>query len=107
MPSGSLDLVNGQPIRYEAGYDETTDSTKLIIYNDSYYYIKNEILIDGNYYYFTDYTEYADSYIAFIPGNVQNKTMQLSMTLYDTYYESYSADCSMKGARYKTYSFNI
>lgn len=107
MPSGSLDLVNGQPIRYEAGYDETTDSTKLIIYNDSYYYIKNEILIDGNYYYFTDYTEYADSYVAFIPGNVQNKTMQLSMTLYDTYYESYSADCSMKGARYKTYSFNI
>lgn len=107
MPSGNLKLTDGQPIRFEAGYDETTDSTKLVIYNDSYYRIKNEILIDGNYYYFTDYTEYADSYIALIPGNVLNKVMQLSMTLYDINYESYSADCSRKGVRYKTYSFNI
>lgn len=106
-PSGSLILTNGEPVRIEAGYDETSDSTKIIVYNDSYMNIKNSIIIDGNYYFFTDYTEKAASYIAIIPGNVTNKIMELSMTFYDDNYDSYSIDCNLKGNRYKTYSFNI
>ena len=106
-PSGNLNLIDRQPIRYEANYDATNDFTKLIIYNDLYYYIKNQIIIDNIYYYFTEYIENANSYQALIPGNVSGKQMNLSMTLYDKYYDSYSIDCEMKGNRYKTYTFDI
>lgn len=106
-PSGTLNLINRAPVSLEAGYDETSDSTKIIVYNDSYFNIINSIIIDGNYYYFRDYTKKANSYIALIPGNVTNKIMQLSMTLYDDNYDSYSIECNLKGDRYKTYSFNI
>lgn len=107
MPSGSLKLNENNPVRYEVSYDETENSTKIILYNDSYYSIKNEILIDGFYYYFHEYTDRADSYMTLIPGNVLGKQMTLSMTLYDKNYESYLTDCEMKGNRYKTYNFNI
>lgn len=33
--------------------------------------------------------------------------MNLSMTLYDEYYDFYSIDCEMKGNQYKTYTFDI
>lgn len=106
-PSGNLYLSNRQPIRYEVNYDETNDYTKLIIYNDLYYYIKNQIIIDNIYYYFTEYIENVNSYQAHIPGNISGKQMNLSMTLYDKFYDSYSIDCEMKGDRYKTYTFDI
>lgn len=106
-PSGNLYLSNRQPIRYEVNYDETNDYTKLIIYNDLYYYIKNQIIIDNIYYYFTEYIENVNSYQAHIPGNILGKQMNLSMTLYDKFYDSYSIDCEMKGDRYKTYTFDI
>lgn len=106
-PSGTLNLSNRAPVRLEVGYDEASDSTKIIVYNDSYFNIINSIIIDRNYYYFTDYTKKANSYIALIPGNVKNKIIELSMTLYDDNYDSYSIDCNLKGDRYKTYSFNI
>ena len=107
MPSGNLILLDRAPVRYEAGYDETNNSTKLIIFNDSDYNIENVIIIDGIYYYFNEYVEHAGSYMALIEGNVLEKQMTLSMTLYDKHYESYSIDCNMKGNRYKTYTFNI
>ncbi len=107
MPSGNLILLDRAPVRYEAGYDETDNSTKLIIYNYSDYNIENVIIIDGIYYYFNEYVKHADSYMALIEGNVLEKQMTLSMTLYDKHYESYSIDCNMKGNRYKTYTFNI
>ena len=106
-PSGNLYLSNRQPIRYEVNYDETNDYTKLIIYNDLYYYIKNQIIIDNIYYYFTEYIENVNSYQDHIPGNISGKQMNLSMTLYDKFYDSYSIDCEMKGDRYKTYTFDI
>ena len=107
MPSGSLKLNENNPVRYEVSYDETENSTKIILYNDSYYSIKNEILIDGIYYYFHEYTNRAGSYLSLVPGNALGKQMTLSMTLYDGEYESYLADLEMKGNRYKTYNFNI
>lgn len=107
VPSGSLRLKENEPVRYEASYDETSDSTKIIVYNDSNYFIKNELLIDGIYYYFNEYVEHAGSYMSLVPGNVLGKQMTLSMTLYDGNYASYSTECEMKGNRYKTYNFNI
>lgn len=70
VPSGSLRLKENEPVRYEASYDETSDSTKIIVYNDSNYFIKNELLIDGIYYYFNEYVERAGSYMSLVPGNV-------------------------------------
>lgn len=107
VPSGSLRLKENEPVRYEASYDETSNSTKIIVYNHSNYFIKNELLIDGIYYYFNEYAEHAGSYMSLVPGNVLGKQMTLSMTLYDGNYASYSTECEMKGNRYKTYNFNI
>lgn len=105
--SGHLVFTGREPITYEVSYDETSDSTKLIIRNDFDYNIKNQIIIDNIYYYFIDYTARATTYKALIPGNVIGKQMNLSMTLYDENYDSYSIDCEMKGNRYKTYTFDI
>ena len=105
--SGHLVFTGREPITYEVSYDETSDSTKLIIRNDFDYSIKNQIIIDNIYYYFIDYTARATTYKALIPGNVIGKQMNLSMTLYDEYYDFYSIDCEMKGNQYKTYTFDI